>query len=50
MQIWREKPGVISEKACWVATYGCWLHTGETLFGLLCSLIFEWKQDRHLVG
>ena len=48
--ILKEKAGVISPTPCWIATYDCYLHTNNTLMGLLWSLLTEYKHDRHLVG
>lgn len=46
----KEKPGVISEGPCWVCTSQGYLYTHDSLFGLLWTVISEWKNDRHLVG
>ena len=48
--IFREKPGVISESECWVCVYGCWLHTGDSLISVLWNVVTEFKNDRHLFG
>jgi hypothetical protein len=50
MKIFKEKPGVISVKHCWVAIGGGYMYIEDTLLGLIWLLITEWKHDRHLVG
>ena len=34
----------------WVGTYDCYMHTHDSLLGLLMEMIREYKQDQHLVG
>lgn len=46
----RENPGVISKDKCWVFIHDCWLYCDESILGLIHSVIFEWKHDKHLVG
>lgn len=48
--ITREAAGVISREPCWACFYGCWMHTGDSLIGLLWNVATEWKHDHHLVG
>lgn len=48
--ICRERPGVISRGACWVAIEDCYLYVASTLPGLLWLLATERRHDRHLVG
>ena len=51
LKIYREKPGIISEKSVWVALDGAgYLYTAATLLGLLWTLATEWQNDRHIVG
>jgi len=50
MKIFREKPGIISEDACWVGLHDCYLYVEDTLVELLVTILTEWKHDRHLVG
>ncbi len=51
IKIFREKAGVISEKAIWILyLHGCYMYGHETLWGLFKLLITEWKHDKHLVG
>jgi len=51
LKIYREKPGIISEKSVWVALDGAgYLYTSATLLGLLWTLATEWQNDRHIVG
>ena len=49
--IFREKPGVLAEKAVWVCldSQG-FMYTADSLAGLLRVLVMEWRQDKHLVG
>lgn len=53
LSIFKERPGVISEDACWV----CWhndgliyLYTADTLLGLARKIRRSWKNDSCLVG
>jgi hypothetical protein len=50
MRIFKEKAGVISEKPVWVAIDDCYLYTHDNLFGLIKTLLLEWKHDKHLAG
>lgn len=50
LKIWRSKPGEIGPDRHWCATYSCYLHIEDSLFGLLWNLVTEWEDDRHLVG
>lgn len=58
IKIWKEKPGVVSAKTAWCASYGgskqyptpCYLHICDSLFSLLYEIIMEHRQDKHLVG
>lgn len=40
----------ISVNPTWVCSYSCYLHTNDSLLGLLWSVITEYKNDKHLVG
>jgi len=50
MRIFREKPGVIGPRACWVAIDRPWLYMADTLPGLLWQILTQWRHDRHMVG
>jgi hypothetical protein len=43
-------PGVVSPRLCWICCYGAWMHTADTLLGLMWNVATEWKHDRHLCG
>jgi hypothetical protein len=58
VNIWREKPGIVSTGPTWCASYGgtmehpspCYLHIHDTFWGLLIELLFDHHNDRHLAG
>ena len=50
MKIFKEKPGVISPDACWVAWHRCYLYTSDTLLGLLWDMLTNWNNDSRLIG
>lgn len=50
MKVFREKPGIISPKRCWVAIDGPWLYAADSLLALLWQVCTEWHSDKHLVG
>ena len=50
MNIFKEKPMVISKEAIWVGIHTCYLYTHSSLVGLLWIMLTEWKHDKHLVG
>ena len=50
MKIFKEKAGVISEEPTWICFHNCYMYTHSTLFGLLITIITEWKQDKNMVG
>lgn len=45
-----ERPGVISEKRCWVCIHEAWMYMADSFIGLLWVMITEWKHDRNLWG
>lgn len=50
MRILKEKPGIISPNACWVAVDDEYLYIEDTLLKLLYVLLTEWKHDKHFAG
>lgn len=50
IRIFKTKAGEVSPEPCWCCIYSCHMHLDDTLFGLLFSVITEWKDDVHLVG
>ena len=51
LKIFKEPAGVISAGPIWIcADFQGYLYTGDTLFKLLKQVIFEWRNDKHLVG
>jgi len=46
----KERAGVISKEECWVIIHSGYLYTGYTLFSVIREFLFEYKNDRHLVG
>lgn len=50
MKIFKEKPGVISEKGCWVCTHNAYVYTANTLEELIEILNTEWEDDKYLAG
>lgn len=50
-KVYREKAGVISENKIWVLIDDSgYLYCQENFLAFLKEIIFEWKQDQHLVG
>lgn len=50
LRIFKSIPGEIGPGSYWVASYSAYLHIEDSLFRLINSLIFEYKDDKHLVG
>ena len=50
MKIFKEKPGVISDDACWVCFSGCYMYTGDTLFQLFVDMLKFWNSDSRMIG
>jgi len=50
MKIYREKAGVISEKAIWICFHGCYMYTGDTLYLLIRNMMKYWNNDQMLIG
>jgi len=50
LTISKEKPGVISEDACWVCIYDCYFYTGDTFWLLLKDMWKWWNNDLRLIG
>lgn len=50
MKLFKEKAGVISENPVWVLIDGPYLYVRPTLMSLLCQVVIQWRDDRHLVG
>jgi hypothetical protein len=48
MKIWKEKPGVISKGPCWCCLYSFYLHTSNSLLGLVVDVVTHWKSDKRL--
>ncbi len=48
--ICKERPGVISPEAVWVAHFTGYLYVADTLEQLFALMSSEWKHDKHLVG
>lgn len=61
----RESPSVVSPDPCWVCLYNievgygpgqaidsmsCYGHFNNSLFGLIKELVFEYGNDKHLIG
>lgn len=45
-----ERAGVLAPVPMWYVIYGSWLHLDTSLCGVLWSVLWEWKADKHLVG
>lgn len=46
-----EKAGTISEKALYICFHDSGhMYCGETIKDFLRELIFEWNNDKHLIG
>jgi len=50
MKIFKEKAGVIADNSVWVCINNGYLYISSSLFGLFFILLFEWNNDKHLVG
>lgn len=53
VNIWRERPGVVSPGHAWCASYGGipgWLHICDSLPSLVWEVVTQFRSDRHLVG
>lgn len=51
-KIYKEKPDVISQNACYIIfdrRYG-YFYGSESILGLLKIISTEWKNDKHLIG
>lgn len=52
-KIWKQKAGVISNNDVWCCIYDGvpgYLHIQDSLFELFKEVIFEFRDDKHLVG
>lgn len=34
----------------WMCFHSYYLYTGETLFQLIKQMLFEWNNDKHMIG
>jgi len=50
MKIFKEKAGIITNKSVWVCINKEYLYIHSNLFGLFYVLLFEWNDDKHLIG
>jgi len=50
MKIFKEKAGIISPNSVWVCINKEYLYVSSNFFSLLLMLLFEWNDDKHLVG
>lgn len=50
MNIFKEKPGVISEDWVWVCIHEAHMYVANSLMELIAVLNTEWEDDKHLVG
>jgi hypothetical protein len=50
LQIYKEKPGIISEDEVWVCIQNDYLYTAGTLHELIEILNTEWEDVKHFAG
>jgi hypothetical protein len=50
MKIFKEEANIISIKPVWVCIHNNYLYIASNLFSLFYKLLFEWNDDKHLVG
>ena len=48
--IFKQEKDVISKEDVWVCFHKEYMYTGDTLLKLFKQIIFEFKNDRHLIG
>lgn len=48
--LFREKPGILAEKACWVILHDEFIYIDGRLCGVLWQFLTEYKNDKHLIG